>query len=116
MMTLILNGKTAEPIEISTYSRNFDIPDATIRYRLNINLNGNYSSNSIEYLANYADAQVTDMKVIASDGTTELLATDTVNAKLESLTETCDNDIKYGYAAIIVYETAAVPPRSIGVN
>lgn len=106
MLNMILNGQAAEPIDVTSYSRNLDIPDPDIRFRLNITFTGDYSANGVEYLANYADTLITKIKIQDASNNVYLYNND-VKAKLESLSESCDENGRYGYAAIVIYEPTA---------
>lgn len=103
MMKMILNNKIAEIINITNYSRTLDVLDENIRFQLDITLSGDYPAESIEYLANYANIAITEIK-ITDDQNTIWLHNNNINAKLQSLTETCDGQNRYGYATIIIYE------------
>lgn len=106
MLKMIINGQAAELIDITSYSRNLDIPDPDVRFRLNLNFSGDYSADGVEYLANYADTLITKIK-IQDDSQNVLLYSNNVKAKLESLSETCDANGRYGYATIVIYEATA---------
>ena len=106
MMTMILNGKTNEPIDISSYSRTLDVPNPDVRFSLDISFNGNYSAAGVEYLADYADINITSIKI--KNGNDDMLDSSNITAKLNSLNETCnENGERYGYASIIIYEANA---------
>ena len=108
MMTMILNGKTNEPINISSYSRTLDVPNPDVRFSLDLSFHGDYSANGVEYLANYADNDIISINI--KNGEDDMLNTNDVIAKLVSLNETCnENCERYGYASIIIYEANANP-------
>jgi len=104
MMQMILNGKSNEVIDISGYTRTLDIPDPNIRFRLDLNFNGEYSAAGIEYLAEYANKDITSI-VISNDGNT-VLETNS-KATLAALNESCTGNDRYGYASINIYEANA---------
>lgn len=106
MLKMILNGQAAEQIDITSYSRTLDVPDPDIRFRLSLNFNGDYSADGVEYLANYADTLITKIKIQDANNTV-FLYSPSVKAKLESLNETCDENGRYGYATIVIYEASA---------
>ena len=101
-MKMILNNKANELIDISSYSRSLNIPDADIRFNLDLNFSGDYSANGVEYLANYANTDITSIKIYNDD--TDLLVTGTIRAKLTSLNEVCGPDGRYGSASMVIYE------------
>lgn len=104
MMQMILNGKSNEAIEISGYTRTFDIPDPNIRFHLDLNFNDEYSTADIEYLAEYANKDITSI-VISNNGNT-VLETNS-KATLAALNESCTGNDRYGYASINIYEVNA---------
>ena len=101
-MKMILNNKTNEEIDVTSYSRSLDVGDANVRFRLNLVFNGNYSAEGFEYLANYANVDITEITVEDDEGN-EMLHT-VARARLETLSENCDNNGRYGYATIAIYE------------
>lgn len=104
-MKMILNNKADELIDISSYSRSLNIPDADIKFNLDLNFSGDYSANGIEYLANYANTDITSIKIYNdNDNDAELLVTGTIRAKLTSLNEVCNQDGRYGNASMVIYE------------
>ena len=111
MMTMILNGNTNEPIDISTYSRNLDVPNVDVRFNLNISFNGDYSAAGIEYLADYANSDITSISI--KNGDDDMLTAVNITAKLTSLNETCnENGERYGYASIVIYEAGVTIPSN----
>lgn len=106
MMIMLLDGKTGEPISVTSYSRTLDIPDPDVRFQLNITFSGEYSSDGIEYLANYAGVVINKIKIIDDQGNV-LLYNANANARLQNLVENCDAQGRYGYATIAIYEPAA---------
>lgn len=109
MMTMTLNGKSSEPIDITSFSRNLNVPDPNIRFDLNLNFSGDYSPNGIEYLANYADNLITHIRIVDASNNNVLLSPN-IKAKIQSLNESCDENGKYGYATITIYEANATIP------
>lgn len=106
MMNMILNNNTNEVIEITSFSRYFDIQDEKVRFRLDLGFSENYSSDSIEFLANYAKKEITSI-VISNSLNENVLNLNNLNAELTALTETCSNENRYANAAITVYEADA---------
>ena len=103
MMTLILNGKTSEPIDITSFSRVLDVADTNVRFNLDFHFEGNYSAAGVEYLADYADNAITSIHITNENGDV-LLDNGTIQGKLRSLSESCDGTGRRGYGAIAIYE------------
>jgi len=104
MMKMYLNGVLTEPIDISSFTRNLDVPNTDIRFHIGLSFDGDYSADGIEYLANYADKAITSIKIISEDNSTTYLNVTQTNARLESLGETCTESGRNGYANIVTYE------------
>ena len=105
-MKMILNNKANELIDVSSYSRSLNIPDTDVRFNLDLNFSGDYSANGVEYLANYANTDITSIKIYddSDENGTDLLVTGTIRAKLTSLNEVCGPDGRYGSASMVIYE------------
>ena len=106
MMNMVLNNNTNEVIEIASFSRYFDLQDEKVRFRLDLGFSENYSSDSIEFLANYAKKEITSI-VINNSLNENVLNLNGLNARLTSLTETCSNESRYANATITAYEADA---------
>lgn len=103
MMKMILNGKSDELIDVTSFSRTLDVPDPAVRFRLNIVFYGDYSADGFEYLANYANKDITSI-YIKNEEETVMLDSSGIVANLESLNESCDNTGRNGYATIVIKE------------
>lgn len=103
MLKMILNGKTNEPIDLNGYSRNLAVENVDVRFNLSINFSGNFSAEGVEYLANYANADITSMEIEDASHNV-LLSIDNANIKLTALNENCDENNHYGYANFVIYE------------
>lgn len=102
-MKMYLNNKSNEPITIANYNRNLDIPSEDIRFKLDVMFEGNYPAAGIEYLANYANENITSI-LIESESGNIALEYDTILAKLTNLYENGNDEGKNGYASIDIYE------------
>ena len=107
MMKMYLNGLTNEPIDVTSYTRNLDVTDPAIRFHLNFNFSDNYSAETLQYLAKYADTKITSIQIVnEEDGTIYLNDPDT-NGILELANETCSDVERFGYGVITTYEANA---------
>ncbi len=104
MMKMILNGKADELIDVTSFSRTLDVPDPAVRFRLNIVFYGDYSADGFEYLANYANKDITSI-YIKNEEETVMLDSSGIIANLESLNESCDGVGRNGYATIVIKES-----------
>ena len=107
-MLMYLNKDKTTGVEISSYSRDLDVPNPDVRFSLNLSFSGDYSPEGFEYLADFADNDITDIEITTNDGTTVLETTDVI-AKLNNLNETCDDNGKTGFGVITIYEAGVTP-------
>ena len=106
-MNMYLNKDKNKVIELSSYSRDLDIPNPDIRFNLNLSFSGNYSAEGFEYLADFANHDITDIEIENNDGILQLTITNCIS-KLVNLNETCSDDGKSGYGTITVYEPGVI--------
>lgn len=107
-MIMYLNGDKTVGVEISSYSRDLDVPNQDIRFNLNLSFSGDYDPAGFEYLADFANQNITDIE-IQNDNGDVMLASTSIIAKLISLNESCDETMKSGYAMITIYEPGVTP-------
>lgn len=107
MLKMYLNGNMNQAIDLTSYSRNLNVPDTNVRFDLSINFSGDYSADGIEYFANYADTLITDIEIINEADNTVCLNSTNIKAKIQSLNESCDDNGRYGYATLSIYEANA---------
>jgi len=106
-MQMYLNKDKTQSVEFSSYSRELDVPNPDIRFNLNLNFSGDYAADGIEYLADFANNNITDIEIVNENNTVVLTSAGSIG-KLVSLNETCDGYGKSGYATIQIYEVGAI--------
>ena len=107
-MIMYLNNDKTKSVGLTSYSRDLDIPNPDIRFNLSLSFSGNYPAEGIEYLADFANNDITDIEIDDDEGNVLLASTGAIG-KLTSLNETCDETGKSGYALICIYEVGVTP-------
>lgn len=107
-MIMYLNNDKTKSVEVSSYSRDLNIPDPDIRFSLNLSFTGEYPAEGIEYLADFADNDITEIEIVNDTGSVMLTHSGSI-ARLVMLNETCNEGGKNGYAAINIYEAGVTP-------
>lgn len=103
-MYMYLNGKSGEPITVTSYSRHLNIGDNTnVVFNINFELTGEYPAASFETLAGYGRTPVTAIRVINTDGNKVLADMSNLNAKLIALSESCTDSGKSAYGSFELY-------------
>ena len=69
MMQMYLNKDKTQSVEFSSYSRELDVPNPDIRFNLNLNFSGDYAADGIEYLADFANNNITDIEIVNENNT-----------------------------------------------
>lgn len=108
MLKMYLNKDYTQYVEISSFSRELDIPDPDVRFNLSLSFTDGYSAEGIEYLMDFANEDITDIEIKNSNDTV-LLSSIGAAGRLISLMETCDENSRNAWGTIKVYEVGVTP-------